>query len=72
MVTAEMIERTYSTVEVARLVGVDSQRIEYALRQFRIREPGRNRSGKRAWTMSEVQTVREYFALLAKVKQHAV
>ena len=56
----ESMDHLYSTVDLARLIGVTEFRINYAHRAGKLPEP-RVIAGKRIYTNEDVARVREYF-----------
>ena len=56
-----MNQQLYSTVQVARLVGVTEYRLAYAHRTGQLAEPKHLVANKRVYTADDVRRVREYF-----------
>ena len=56
-----MNQQLYSTVQVARLVGVTEYRLTYAHRTGKLDEPKYLVANKRIYTANDVRRVREYF-----------
>ena len=64
-----MTKQLFSTVDLARLIGVAEHRIVYAHRIGRLREPANSVAGRRVYTLADVRRVAEYFQIKPKENQ---
>lgn len=58
-----MNQKLYSTVDLARLLGVAEHRLSYALRVGKVPEPNLKVAGKRLFTQEEARRISEYFGV---------
>lgn len=60
-----MTRQLFSTVEVARLIGVAEHRLSYAHRCGKLAEPKRRLANKRVYTTADLRRVADYFGVTA-------